>query len=142
VLGYGRASPDGERIYDSMELFLGFVALITLALGESGHEHHAGLRGGTDSRDRHQTGRRRHAGRILFEFFLESVTLTISRSGRLARLGYMCGGDRCHCRRCCRAAVSARLPAGFGRWCWSSRGHYPGPAGPLLMVPVEALGRI
>ena len=66
-------------IYDSMELFLGFVALITLALGGVGVMNIMLVSVAERTREigiKQAVGAT--PGRILFEFFLESVTLTIS----------------------------------------------------------------
>ena len=65
-------------IYDSMELFLGFVALITLALGGIGVMNIMLVSVAERTREigiKQAVGAT--PGRILFEFFLESVTLTI-----------------------------------------------------------------
>jgi putative ABC transport system permease protein len=65
-------------IYDSMELFLGFVALITLALGGVGVMNIMLVSVAERTREigiKQAVGAT--PGRILFEFFLESVTLTI-----------------------------------------------------------------
>lgn len=65
-------------IYDSMELFLGFVALITLALGGVGVMNIMLVSVAERTREigiKQAVGAT--PGRILFEFFLESVALTI-----------------------------------------------------------------
>ena len=65
-------------IYDSMELFLGFVALITLGLGGVGVMNIMLVAVAERTREigiKQAVGAT--PGRILFEFFLESVTLTI-----------------------------------------------------------------
>jgi putative ABC transport system permease protein len=65
-------------IYDSMELFLGFVALITLALGGIGVMNIMLVSVAERTREigiKQAVGAT--PGRILFEFLLESVTLTI-----------------------------------------------------------------
>ena len=65
-------------IFDSMELFLGFVALITLALGGIGVMNIMLVSVAERTREigiKQAVGAT--PGRILFEFFLESVTLTI-----------------------------------------------------------------
>jgi putative ABC transport system permease protein len=65
-------------IFDSMELFLGFVALITLALGGIGVMNIMLVSVAERTREigiKQAVGAT--PGRILFEFFLEAVTLTI-----------------------------------------------------------------
>jgi len=65
-------------IYDSMELFLGFVALITLALGGVGVMNIMLVSVAERTREigiKQAVGAT--PGRILFEFFLESVALTV-----------------------------------------------------------------
>ena len=86
-------------IYDSMELFLGFVALVTLALGGIGVMNIMLVSVAERTREigvKQAVGAT--PGRILFEFFLESVTLTIL-SG-LVGLALACG----------ICAVVSRLP--------------------------------
>ena len=65
-------------IYDSMELFLGFVAMITLALGGVGVMNIMLVSVAERTREigiKQAVGAT--PGRILFEFFLESVALTV-----------------------------------------------------------------
>jgi putative ABC transport system permease protein len=66
-----------SRIYDSMELFLGFVAFVTLGLGGIGVMNIMLVSVAERTRE---TGIKKAVGatpdRVLFEFFLESIALT------------------------------------------------------------------
>ena len=121
-------------IYDSMELFLGFVALITLALGGVGVMNIMLVSVAERTREigiKQAVGAT--PGRILFEFFLESVALTIF-SGLVGLALAWChlragqpAAPADHVRRAARrrhhGAVGLRH-AGAGR---DSRGHLPRP---------------
>ncbi|HET7871926.1 MAG TPA: ABC transporter permease [Terriglobales bacterium] len=82
-----------SKIYDSMELFLGFVALVTLGLGGVGVMNIMLV--SVIERTR-EIGVKKAVGatpnRILFEFFLESIALTlVSGAAGLAIACWICG---------------------------------------------------